>query len=390
MSTVEARPAYVVLSGHTRLDPQCTAMWRRAGSDQNWQAAGAFHAAEIAHDVADAIFHAETADIGRLAELYIADHNPPFYLGAITRTESDALAGSVPVARTSSLIVTAIAACGMRLLLRLSSNGFLEIVPFTRPLGESGFIHAGSARSKATVFIQYRRFHDTVCGRPDTATRVIDCARNSPWRELDRLIAQERRDAAAGLFATWFRRDVNPVFPAPYHLDTGTVIDRDRDPSREANLRLMLQAALHLHPALTHPARIKIQLPTSPFGRARVVPESLVSPAPFDHQAKLAIEVLCGLIAYDLPGYAAHIPHYADGDPCYGHCPADPLRPHTIEVRTTGRPSGHDRLAAYECLAALWEEMRASEQLMDRLDVAGRGREAAAAIDDLFALAGRG
>lgn len=372
MQIIAQSAVYVAMPEKKRLDPLCTALWRRAGSEPGWRIAGDFFVADFAHDVAQAIFEAEIASIPRGAGLYVIDRAPPFYLGPISDLEADTLAGAQVAMRRGNLISTAISACGLRLLLRLCSEGILEVVIFARPLRESGFISCRAASTSSTTFVQYRRFEDTVAGRTDTGTRVVDCARRSIWRELDRLISTNKNLAAAR-FAGWFKDEINPHLDLPFALEPGPVADRDRDASAEARAIRLVRHALNVPMALTHPARIKLQLPTTALGRARVIPESLFSHTPLTPRLQMAVEILCGLAAYDLPGHAAHIAHHVDSDPTFGHAPSDIVKPYTITVATLTAPSGHERIAAHAEIARFWEKIKAAPDLADRLAICGRG-----------------
>ena len=287
------RNTFVAVCSKIALEQRCNATWRRAGGPIGRQQARGLFVVDLSHELATAIHTACNGDLDGQAALYIIEPGPQFHLGPLSDYELDALAGAIPVARSGGVIATAVSASGIRVLLRLSSDGTLETVAFCRPRNESGFVQVGDIRAATTMFVTYRKFDDLVCGIKDTGTRVLDVARNSCWNRVIEHLTHERHEEARTDFHAWFADEINPRFQVPYPISQSTFAGNTLPAEAEEVLRAILVLV-----SPNGPAFIQVQFPETPIGRARIIQDSLKGDANLAPGLKRHIETLGGLAVY--------------------------------------------------------------------------------------------
>lgn len=379
MRIADLERTYTAIVSRKTLEPRFNLAWRRAGGPAGRHQVANLMTADMSHEIASVITGREAGDIPRHAGLYIIDRAPFLHLGPLSDEELDALGGCAAIARGADTISIAVAANGVHLLVRLCSNGLLEVIAFCRPDDESGFVQVVGRHAGSTMFLIYRRFDDLVCGKLGSGTRVTDVARISCWNDVVALMDDGRPEEAAAVFEAWFAREINTRYQAPYFLSC----ERQPQPTVKLNadtVRQLETVLLHLSPAL--PAAVEIQMPETPIGRARII--DLSGHASLSAQVSTAAKALCGLIVFEAEGSGLYVAKDTDLHPLMGHALSDIAKAQVIRIATDGGASAHRLIATRSELARLWSALQ-QESLVERLAIIAREHEPAALMADIDA-----
>jgi hypothetical protein len=297
---------------------------------------------------------------GPVLVLELPEKPAGFEFGALTASELQVLAGHRALARRRRALTAAVDIAKTRALLRLSNDGFLEIIPFDEIMTLRTRL---VPRSRSLTY----PMRLVAAGRGATLGRDLSLLVDAGRALRPLLLCEMPSRAAAEAMRNAFVEKILPFLkPRPVRRLRDRVEIEAGCATVNRVVRL-IEVTLIAEgvPNECLPVLCRIQLPFLGCGIPRFYPIDMQLRTPLPDRIVARLYVLINAAAFDLHGGAA-IRIGLAGFASKRLAPLDTMRPISLSVCVSEQPSAHRRLEARGEVAAMWRRMR-SDPFLSRV-----------------------